>query len=135
LAANSLILASIRALWSGWKSRDWTTVSLPLMLTLAKVGAAWGVVPAAGAVVAPAAGALVGLAAGAVVAAAAGALVAAAGALVGLAAGGVVGAGAAGALVGAGACACEQAAITLMATLPKTLYRNKLRRLVRCAVQ
>ena len=38
LSGESLILASIRALWSGWKSRDWTTCSLPLILAFVKVG-------------------------------------------------------------------------------------------------
>src|SRR5215207_8382140 len=87
--ANSLILFSTMVLWSGWKSRAWTIVNLPLMLILGTAAGAVcaGVVgfAAAGAVVAPAAGAVVGAAG--------------LGASVGLAAG-------AGADVGAGCAGC-----------------------------
>src|ERR687898_857913 len=91
ISANFLISASMNALWSGWKSRDCTTVKRPLMLTFgtaagAVCGAVVGLAAAAGAVVAAGLGASVGLAA-------AGAEVAAGlGASVGFAAGAVVGA-------------------------------------------
>ena len=117
--ANSLILASIRALWSGWKSRDWTTVNLPLILTLANVGrpgaAAVGAAAAAGAVVAAARWRGRGWRRrGAVVAAAAGAVV-------GAAAGRSRRRGGGGAVVGAGVAADWQAADTVMAAADRKL--------------